>query len=411
VWSGPKVGRTTTRENDAVKKEIRRWKILLCVGALLWCAAAAADATAQIVITANDGNARVADGQIKVIADGPNTISILDTTTMPPRITTVEGVVNSLYGPPTNIGVTPDERLALVSEAMRVGEKEGKPAFVKSNIVHVIDLKADPPQEIGTVEVGLQPSGIAVSPDGRVALVCNRAANSISVLRIDGMTVQNVGTVDMGDSVTDAAFTPDGRSALANKFTKGSVALLTVDGTEVSYTGQDIPVGLYPYCLSISPDGTLALVPNMGAPGRSDGHLDSVTVIDLTATPPRVIDYVTVGDAPEGIDISPDGTLAATAELAGTDAPPDAWFRRERSTTTILKIEGKRVTNVGQLPTGPIGESISFTPDGRYLLIANFMGDNVSVFKVEDGTVTPAGFDFPVGMGPAAMSKATPYGR
>lgn len=369
----------------------------------------ATDAAAQIVITANDGNARLVSGKMEIVVDGPNTLSIIDTTKMPPRVTTVEGVMNSLYGPPTNIGVTPDERLALVAEAMHVGEKEGKPAFIQSNVVHVIDLKAEPPEEIGTVEVGLQPSGIGVSPDGRIALVCNRAGNSISVLRIDGTKVNNIGTVDMGDSVTDVAFTADGRTALANKFKKGSVAVLKVEGTEVSYAGEDIPVGHYPYSLAITPDGTLALVPNMGAPGRSDGHLDSVAVIDLTATPPRVINYVTVGDAPEGIDISPNGMLAATAELAGTDAPADAWFRHDRSTTTILKIEGKQVTNIGQFQTGPLGESISFTPDGRFLLVANFSANNVSVFKVEKGAVSPAGFDFPVGAGPAAMGKATAY--
>ena len=47
---------------------------------------------------------------------------------------------------------------------------------VPDNKVYVIDLKANPPQRIATVEVGKQPSGLDISKKGDLALVTLRAA-------------------------------------------------------------------------------------------------------------------------------------------------------------------------------------------------------------------------------------------
>jgi len=351
-------------------------------------------------------------GNFQPLPEGKCTLSIIDTSSMPPAsVVTVEDVGNNLFGPPTNLVITPDERMTLVAEALAVVEQDGKPAIKKSNLVHVIDLTSEPPSKIASVEVGLQPSGMALSPDGSVALVCNRAGNSISVLQIEGTDVRNVGTVDIGETVTHVAFTRDGARALATKFDKFAVSLLEVRGTEVTYTGIDIPVGPYPYNLSITPDGSLALVPNMGGKGRSDGNMDSVTVIDLTAEPPRVIGHVTVGDAPEGIAMSPDGALAVTTELNGVDAPPDAWFHSELTSATILRIDGKEVSVVGKLRTGRDGVGTAFSPDGKYLLIANLLDDNVMAFPVEEGQVKEPPIVFSVGKGPAAMRSVIPYAK
>ena len=51
------------------------------------------------------------------------------------------------------------------------------------NKLYVIDLETSPPKLIDTVEVGKQPSGLAINRAGNLALVANRADNSISVLR------------------------------------------------------------------------------------------------------------------------------------------------------------------------------------------------------------------------------------
>ncbi len=170
--------------------------------------------------------------------------------------------------------------------------------------VYVIDLETNPPEQIGTVEVGQQPSGIAINQAGDLALVANRAGNSISVLAIEGKEVQHVGDVDMGGEVAAVAISPDGRRALAAKFPEHKVALLEIEGQNVTYGGQDIPVGLWPYNVAITPDGALALTADNGASGASDGNVDTVSVLDLSSEHPHVIDKVVVGDGPEGLAIS-----------------------------------------------------------------------------------------------------------
>ncbi len=96
------------------------------------------------------------------------------------------------------------------------------------------------------------------------------------------------------------AITPDGKRALAVKSNANKVALLSIDGEKVTYDKRDLPGGVYPYNIVISPDGKLALTADSGAGGGSDGSVDTVSVIDLEANPPRVIDRVTVGDSPKG---------------------------------------------------------------------------------------------------------------
>ena len=130
-----------------------------------------------------------------------------------------------------------------------------KPA--PDNKVHVIDLEVDPPALIATLEIGQQPSGMAISQAGDLALVANRAGKSISVLAIEGKQVEHVGDVDMGAQVAAVAITPDGKRALAVKFPEHKVALLAIDGQTVTYDGKDIPVGLWPYNVAITPTARL----------------------------------------------------------------------------------------------------------------------------------------------------------
>jgi DNA-binding beta-propeller fold protein YncE len=74
--------------------------------------------------------------------------------------------------------------------------------------------------------------------------------------------------------------------------------------------------GLTPLNVQITPDGKLAIVNNIG--GGQDGQVDTVGVIDLEASPPRVVDQVVVGDGPEGLAMSPAGGYATSLILNGT---------------------------------------------------------------------------------------------
>ncbi len=360
---------------------------------------------AQYIITGNDNKALVVDGKLVIRPEGKQSVSLIDISGRTPVLKVSLPILNSIFGPPTNLAISPDETLALVAEAVKLNEDGTK--FIPSDQVHVIDLTVNPPKEIESITVGRQPSGMAIHPSGKMALVANRAETSISILSIQGKTVKYVGNVDTKDGVTHVVFTPDGKRALATKFTSNKVSLLEVDGMNVTYTGRDLPVGINPYNADITPDGKLAIVVNTGGGGRSDGNIDTVTLIDMEANPPRVIDHVVVGDAPEGIAISPTGKIAVTGNLNGSDAPPDAFFYKPNGSITVLGIEGKKVTKLQEITLGPITEALAFSPDGKWLFVGNLNHQDVSVLKVDGKRVTDTGKNIPLPGRPGAMRGRT----
>src|SRR5205814_1413240 len=85
------------------------------------------------------------------------------------------------------------------------------------------------------------------------------APKTLVVLRISGKKVELIDTVTIGEQVAHVVFTPDGRRALAAKFPGHKIAFLEVNGEKVSYNKQDVPAGLWPYNVDVTPDGKLAL--------------------------------------------------------------------------------------------------------------------------------------------------------
>jgi DNA-binding beta-propeller fold protein YncE len=387
---------------------------------LYLCAAVAAIAVpaivhAELMIVGNDQKVTWdAAGKLITSAPGSDSISVVDIGGAPeaPKIVVNLPLMNSVFGPPVNLAITPDGTLALVANSVTWANAGDKPA--PDDKLYVIDLEASPPALIDTVEVGKQPSGLAINAAGNLALVADRAANSISVLAIDGKKVKLVDTVsiaapDAKSQVSAVAITPDGKRALATKFADHKVAVLAIDGQKVSYDGYDIPVGLWPYNLAITPDGKLALTADNGDAGSSDGQVDTVTVIDLEANPPRAIDKVVVGDAPEGFAISPTGKIAAAILLNGSGGvPKDAWFANPTGKVAVLSIDGKKVTKTGEVPVGALPEGVVFSQDGSHLYVGNFLDSDVSILKVDGTQVTDTGKTLKLPGQPASMRADHP---
>jgi DNA-binding beta-propeller fold protein YncE len=349
------------------------------------------------------------DGKVQNLAPGKDAVTIVDIGTDPanPKIVTNLPLMNSIFGPPTNLAITPNGQLALVANSMDwAADGPGwKPS--PDNKLYVIDLTTNPPARIDTVAVGRQPSGMAINRAGNLALIANRADNSISVLTIQGKQVKLIDTVTIGEQVAHVAFTPDGKRALVAKFPGHKVALLEVDGQKVTYTKRDLAVGLWPYNLDITPDGKLALTADNGNAGGSDGNVDTVSVIDLEASPPRVIDKVVVGDAPEGFAISPTGRLAAAVLLRGSNNAKTDWFYNRNGSVVVLRIDGKKVTKVGEVEVRGLPEGAVFSPDGNWLYVGNFMDSDISVLRVDGDTVTNTGTLLKLPGRPASMRGRT----
>ena len=351
-----------------------------------------------------------AQGKPVVNPTGKDTVVILDLAKPEaPKVVATLALENSVVGPPVNLAISPDGSIALVADSMTVTEENGARKMVPTDKLFVIDMKAKPPKLANTVTVGKQPSGLSFSPKGDMALVANRGDGTISVLKIDGTNVTQTGTVQISPGVAHVQFTPDGKHALALKSPDNKVAILDVDGDKVSYNKLDIPTYAFPYNVVVSPDGKLAFTSDNGFGGSSDGSADATTVIDLEGPHPHAIAHITVGDAPEGLAISPKGDLVAVLNVDGSNMP-QAWFHHKGGSITLLRVQGKSVTPIKTVATGvgALPEAIAFTPDGRYLYVGNFLDQDVSIFKVNGTDVVDTGKRFKLDGHPAS-ARMSPH--
>lgn len=363
----------------------------------------------ELMIVGNDEKQSWDENGKPVIGPpGKDSVSIVDIGTDPlaPKIIANLPLANTIVGPPVNLAITPDEALALVANSMNVVQEGGAWKQVPDNRLWVIDLTTNPPALIDTVAVGKQPSGMSINRAGNLALIANRADGSISVLRISGKKVELIDTVTIGEQVAHVRFTPDGRHALAVKFPGHKIALLEVNGEKVTYNKYDMPVGLWPYNVDVTPDGKLALTADNGNSGAADGHVDTVSVIDLAANPPRVIDKVVVGDAPEGFAISPTGKLAVAVLLRGTNSPKTAFFYN-RNALVALKIDGKKVTRSNEIEVRGLPEGVVFSNDGRYIYVGNFIDQDISILRVDGDQIMNTGKSLQLPGHPASMRGRT----
>jgi DNA-binding beta-propeller fold protein YncE len=374
---------------------------LLSIALLTGCAGAR-----ELMLVGNDEKATWDDaGKVVNGSAGRDQVLVVDIggDRLAPTIIARLPLMNSIFGPPTNLQITPDGKLALVANSMDwVADGNGwKPS--PDNKLYVIDLTADPPKLIDTVQVGKQPSGLSINRAGTLCLIANRADNSISVVKIAGNSVKLIDTVAMGEQVAHVAITPDGKRALAAKFPGNKIALLDIDADKVTYNKQDVPVGLWPYNLDVTPDGKLALTADNGFAGSADGSVDTISIIDIESTPPRVIDKIVVDEAPEGLAISPTGKFAVAALLRGSNADKKAFFYRRNGAIALLKIDGKKVTLAQYIDVRGLPEGVVWSEDGQYLYVGNFLDSDVSILRMDGERLVDTGRRLALPGHPASM--------
>jgi DNA-binding beta-propeller fold protein YncE len=342
------------------------------------------------------------NGKTVLSAPGKDSVLIIDLANPEdPKIVATLPLENSVVGPPVNLDIDSTDSIALVANSVDVVKDGDALKQVPDNKIFVIDMKATPPKLAATIVGGKQPSGLNISPDGKMALVANRADNSVSVLSINGTDVKVADTITFPDSVAHVMFTPDGKHALAVRFPAHKVSVLDVAGDKVTYSKIDLPTGQWPYNVVVTPNSKIALTSDNGASGASDGSVDTTSVIDLEANPPRIIDRVVVGDGPEGLAMSPNGDVAVAAILRGSNQK-NAYFHQKNGSLSILTIDGKKVTKTQDIEVGGLPEAVAFTPDGKYLLAGNYIDQDFSILKVDGTKVTDTGKRFKVPGHPAS---------
>jgi DNA-binding beta-propeller fold protein YncE len=343
------------------------------------------------------------EGKAVLSPPGKDSVVIVDVAKPEePKIVVSLPLENTVVGPPVNMAISPKGDIALVANSIDLVQDGGALKQVPDDRIYVIDMKANPPKLATTIKGGKQPSGLSISPSGDMALVANREDKSITVLSINGTDVKVTDTIAMGDSVAHVAISPDGKRALAVKFPAHKAALLEIANGKVTYNKYDIATGLWPYNVDFTPDGKLAMTADNGGAGSADGNIDTISIIDMQANPPRVIDKVVVGDGPEGFAISPAGGFAATALLRGSNASKKAFFYNKNGSTVLLRIDGNKVTKLKEIEVGGLPEPVAFTPDGKYLYVGNFLDKNFSILRVENNDLVDTGKKLQLDGHPAA---------
>ena len=363
-------------------------------------------AHAQLLLSTNDNKVTLVNGVATVVkSPPPDTLTVIDIKSWPPKVVAELDVPGSVVGPPISVALTPDESLSLVTANEKLDSSDPTKR-IANNTMAVVDLKATPPKVIATLETGKNPAGVSITRHGTLALVANRGEGTVSVYTIQGKTVTPAGKVAIADEksgTSHATISPDGKLALVSRDGDDRISVLSIDGSKVEYTKRDLSAGLRPYGIDIAANGAFAAVANIG---RGGGDADTVSLIDLKAQPPRVVSTVTVGQTPEGIKISPDGSLVAVVVMNGSNKPKDSPFYADARKLVLLRVNGLDFSRFAEAPIGHWSQGAAFSADGKRVFVGNMVEKDIQVFSLDGGTLRDTGVRIAVKGGPAAIRTA-----
>jgi Lactonase, 7-bladed beta-propeller len=368
---------------------------------------AACGASAQLALSANDGKAVLVDGVNSVPANPPpDSVAVIDLGSTPPKVVAEIPVPTSVVGPPSSVAIARDESLALVTGASKIDPTDPK-KVVPDDKLTVIDLKASPPKVTAQLQAGKGAAGVSINRAGTLALVANRSEGTVSVFSIAGNVLTPVGKVTLGDDKSGpshVAITPDGKAALVTRDGDNKISVLSIDGTKVEYTKRDLSAGIRPYGLDIHPNGKIAVVANIGT---GSGDADTASLIDIEAKPARVVHTVTVGQTPEGIALSPDGAFVAVSVMNGSNKPKDSPFFNDYGLVKVLSVKDGQLLPLTEAKVGHWCQGLAWSKGNRTLLVQCMVEKEIMAFNFDGKELKPAG-SIKLNAGPAGIRTAEP---
>ncbi|MBI5603818.1 MAG: beta-propeller fold lactonase family protein, partial [Deltaproteobacteria bacterium] len=334
--------------------------------------------TGDIILTILDSS-----NQVVLLQQGPTSgIDLKESNVTPPPggetyTITVQGVGisdTSTAGSPASILL--GTRLKLTLGPTSPGPPQAFMYVTNENddTVRVIDTATN--SLVATVNVGDQPEGIAVTPEGSRAYVANYGSGTVSVINML-TNPPAVTTILVGGHPHGLAISPNGAQAYVTDRFVGIVSV--IDTTSNTVVGT-VSVGVGPYQVAFTPDGSRAYVTNLSS--------NTVSVID-TATR-TVTTTVPVGAGPTGVAVTPDGSRVYVAN-------------NQSGTLSIISTASNTV--IGTVTVGVLGDPymVAITPDGRHVYVANYNSGNVAVVATEMNAVTT----IPVGRLPFGVALTT----
>jgi DNA-binding beta-propeller fold protein YncE len=348
-------------------------------------------AHAQLAVSSNDNKVVNVDGVNKIVENPPpDNVTIVDLGVSPPKVVGQLNAPGSVVGPPQSVAIAPDQSIALVAASTKIDPSDPKKT-APDNRLSVIDLKASPPALIATLELGVSPAGVSFSPDGKLALVTNRGDGTVSILTVNGKTVTAAGKIQLGDAKSGPSgvvFLPDGKRALVTRDGDHRISVLSVDGSKVEDTQAYMVAGIRPYCISVSPRGDLAVVVNQGG---GQGDTDIISVIDLKKNPPRIVESHSVGQIPEGVTFSPDGSHVAVTIQNGSNRPKSHQAYNDHGLVMVYRVEGGRLKLAAEAKVGGWGQGVVWSRDGKTLLAQSMLDKALDVLSFDGRSLKVTG--------------------
>jgi DNA-binding beta-propeller fold protein YncE len=348
------------------------------------------NANAQIAVSANDNKIALVNGANTVPANPPpDTVTILDIGVSPPKVLGEVQAPSSVVGVPQSVAVSKDESIAIVTSAFKLDPADPKKT-IPDDRVSVIDLKANPPAVIATLQAGPGVTGVSISPDGKLALTANRNDGSVSIFTINGKTLTAAGKVDLGNKASGpshVAFMPDGKSAILTRDGDHRVSLLAIDGDKVTDTKKFMVGGFRPYSLVISPKGDVAVFGNQGG---GQGDSDQINVVDLKTM--RVTEAISVGQVPEGVSMAPDGSHVAVILHNGANRPKNhPAYNPDGGLMRIFKVDGTKLTQVATSKIGTWAQGSVWSRDGKTIVVQATHEKELQVFSFDGKEIKQTG--------------------
>ena len=222
--------------------------------------------------------------------------------------------------------------------------------------------------EVARIPVGDGPHEVAVSPDGRTAVVCNyggqKPGSTLTI--VDVANTAAIGTIALqGEEVVDGTkkqrtwlrphgirFLDDGARVVVTSESTRRLLVVDVAARQVE-RALPTPQQLM-HMVELSPDGTMAFGASI-----PDGTL---AAIPLDGTKPSV---VVSGDGAEGLAISGDGNTVWVANRAADE---------------VVVFDAKSLARIATLATAAFPIRVAMTPDGSRALVSCAEAGCVQVF-------------------------------
>lgn len=296
-----------------------------------------------------------------VTNSGSNTVTVLD------LVHLRQDRVLQVGADPTGIAINPKK-----NEVYAVNTGSGT----------ISVINAEDNRVVATVPIHRKPYFIDVNRDGTRAYVANSGSNNVSVIDLDKRRETRV--IGVGEGPGMARISPDGDTLVVTNRISGSVSIIDTKDHRVRSAFSGCPQATDAVIL---PDSSKAFI------ACSGGHQVMVLGLARPRSPveqersDRLLTFLDVGQTPVHLALKPDGGEIFVCNFNGDSV--------SEINTSTNEVGGAYL--VGAHPAYAIASA-----DNSLLWISNFNADTLSVYSIDDGKLIRPSVH--VGGGPDALA-------